>query len=212
LQMQSQEKIKLDRKVQVLLGVTGSVATIKLKPLVEAFLEFAEVKVVCTTASQHFYKKEDVPSSVQIHTDFDEYNTWKQIGDKVLHVELRKWADVYLIAPLSANTLAKLANGLSDNLLTCVARAWDTKKPFLVAPAMNTFMWEHKLTSKHLKDIADLNISTIPPVEKLLACGDKGFGGLAAVDDIVSVVRNLFEYKPCVSYFADTLLVYSVLP
>jgi len=73
-------------------------------------------------------------------------------------------------------------------------------------------MWEHKLTSKHLKDIADLNISTIPPVEKLLACGDKGFGGLAAVDDIVSVVRNLFEYKPCVSYFADTLLVYSVLP
>lgn len=76
---------------------------------------------------------------------------WEKLGDEVLHVELRRWADAYLIAPLSANTLGKLANGLCDNMVTCTARAWDpANKPLVVAPAMNTFMWDHPLTSRHI--------------------------------------------------------------
>lgn len=64
--------------------------------------------------------------------DEDEWHAWKAIGDPVLHIDLRRWADLMVIAPLSANTLAKLAGGLCDNLLTCVVRAWDFDKPLLV--------------------------------------------------------------------------------
>ena len=65
----------------------------------------------------------------------------------MLHIELRKLASILIIAPLSANTMGKIANGLCDNLLTCIARCWDLKRnPFIVAPAMNTMMYEHPIT------------------------------------------------------------------
>ena len=64
--------------------------------------------------------------------DEDDWRSWRAVGDEVLHIELRRWADAVVIAPLSANTLAKAANGLCDNLLTCVVRAWDWQKPLLV--------------------------------------------------------------------------------
>ncbi len=64
--------------------------------------------------------------------DENDWQSWRAVGDEVLHIELRRWADVLVIAPLSANTLAKAANGLCDNLLTCVVRAWDWQKPLLV--------------------------------------------------------------------------------
>src|SRR5213078_3318118 len=78
-----------------------------------------------------------------------------QSSDTVLHIELRRWADLFLIAPLDANTLAKLACGLADNCLTCVWRAWDPERPTLLAPAMNTLMWEHPLTTRHLGQLAE---------------------------------------------------------
>jgi len=76
-----------------------------------------------------------------------------QRDDPVLHIELRRWADMLVIAPLDANTLAKLAHGLADNCLTCVWRAWDPQRPVILAPAMNTLMWEHPLTASHLMTI-----------------------------------------------------------
>src|SRR6185295_16400642 len=77
-----------------------------------------------------------------------------QMGQPVVHIELRRWADLFLIAPLDANTLAKLAAGLADNCLTCVWRAWDPARPIVLAPAMNTLMWEHPLTARHLRQLA----------------------------------------------------------
>lgn len=74
---------------------------------------------------------------------------WRR-DDPVPHIELRRWADVLVFAPLDANTLAKLAAGLSDNLPTCVYRAWDFRRPVVLAPAMNTLMWESPLTARHL--------------------------------------------------------------
>lgn len=65
--------------------------------------------------------------------DDDEWHEWSKVGDPVMHIELRRWADVFVIAPLSANTLAKLANGICDNLITCVARAWDFQRPLVVS-------------------------------------------------------------------------------
>lgn len=81
---------------------------------------------------------------------------------------------MFLIAPLSANTLAKISHGLCDNLLTSVARAWDYNKPMLIAPAMNTFMWDNPLTGEQLKKMESLGAMVISPVIKTLACGDTG--------------------------------------
>src|SRR4029077_9633241 len=83
------------------------------------------------------------------------------------HIELRRWADLLLVAPLDANTLAKLACGLSDNCLTCVARAWDPLRPVVLAPAMNTLMWEHPLTLRHLRQLAS-DAGAPPPGEVAL--------------------------------------------
>ena len=113
---------------------------------------------------------------------------FKTRGDPVLHIELRKWADVLLIAPLDANTLAKLAHGLCDNLLTCIVRAWDGRKPLIVAPAMNTLMYEHPFTQQHLNILRHLQYTVVDPVSKPLACGDVGVGAMAAVDALVDAV------------------------
>lgn len=99
-----------------------------------------------------------------------------------------------VIAPLSANSLAKIVGGFSDNLLLSVVRAWDTNKPIAVAPAMNTLMWEHPVTTKQIK-VLETEWSwfrVLRPVEKLLACGDSGSGAMKEWSTIVSwVVREM---------------------
>ncbi|MGB1595510.1 MAG: flavoprotein, partial [Promethearchaeia archaeon] len=93
------------------------------------------------------------------------------------------------VAPCSANTLAKLANGMSDNLATCCLRAWDPAKPLIVAPAMNTVMWEHPATKLHLDTLQSWGCHIIPPASKTLACNDVGRGALAAEGDILQCVQ-----------------------
>ena len=97
-----------------------------------------------------------------------------------------------IIAPLSANTLAKLSNGLADNLLTCVARAWDFKKPCLIAPAMNTAMWDHPVTSEQIRRLKKWGYIEIPCIEKVLMCNDKGKGAMAEPVTIVDYVEKCF--------------------
>ena len=135
-------------------------------------------------------------------------------GDPVLHIELRRWADLFAVAPLDANTLAKLACGLADNCLTCVWRAWDPDRPVVLAPAMNTLMWEHPLTARHLRQLAadagarppdglgldDLiawvnagcpRLRVVAPQSRQLACGDVGVGAMAAPERIVAASGDL---------------------
>ena len=87
----------------------------------------------------------------------------------------------------------QMANGLCDNLLTCVVRAWDFKKPLLFAPAMNTFMWDSPFTSQHVAVLEGLGAKMIPPISKKLACGDVGSGAMAEVGTIGSAAR--LEYS-----------------
>lgn len=124
-----------------------------------------------------------------------------------MHIELRDWADVVVIAPLSAHTLGKLAHGLCDDTLSCVMRAWDyghgtttrPPKPIVLAPAMNTAMWEHPLTARQLETIQSFwnrkkypenGIHIMVPQVKELACGEVGTGALASVDDIVQAIKS----------------------
>ncbi|XP_073099433.1 phosphopantothenoylcysteine decarboxylase isoform X3 [Elaeis guineensis] len=181
-------------KPRILLAATGSVASIKFESLCRSFSEWAEVRAVATKSSLYFLDKASLPRDVILYTDDDEWSSWKKIGDGVLHIELRKWADIMVIAPLSANTLAKIAGGLCDNLLTCIVRAWDYSKPLYVAPAMNTFMWHNPFTKRHLEVISELGIVLIPPITKRLACGDYGNGAMAEPSMIYNTVR--LSYKP----------------
>ncbi|GAB2269725.1 Phosphopantothenoylcysteine decarboxylase [Dionaea muscipula] len=181
------------RKPRILLAASGSVAAIKFANLCHCFSEWGEIKAVVTAASLHFVDRVAMPKDVVLYTDEDEWSSWRRIGDNVLHIELRRWADVMVIAPLSANTLGKIAGGLCDNLLTCIVRAWDYTKPLFVAPAMNTFMWNNPFTERHLMLIDELGISLIPPVSKRLACGDYGNGAMAEPSVINSTVRLFLE-------------------
>ncbi len=210
----------------ILLGVTGSVAAIKTPALFDALRGAGhQVKVVATQPSLYFFDPLELdPARPQrnpavVVLDEDEWpgradGRKYQRTDEVLHIELRRWADLFLIAPLDANTLAKLAAGLADNCLTCVWRAWEPARPVVLAPAMNTLMWEHPLTLRHLRQLAAdagapaaeplalddtidwinrhfLRLRVVAPQSKLLACGDVGVGALASLGQIVAAVEEL---------------------
>jgi phosphopantothenoylcysteine decarboxylase len=207
----------------VLLGVTGSVAAIYTRELYDDLRRAGhQVKVVATRSALYFFDPALLDPTTPgqrnrdvVVLDEDEWPGAKyERGAPVLHIELRRWADVLVIAPCDANTLAKLALGLCDNCLTCVYRAWDRDKPVVLAPAMNTLMWEHAATARHLCQIAaDVTGRTPPlaeplevcawvnanaaaalrivtPVSKKLACDDVGLGAMAGRDDIVQSVRH----------------------
>ncbi len=187
---------------KVLLGVTGSVAAIYTPQLFADLRQAGHaVKIVATKSAPYFFDPTSIATDSAGRRDKDlvilDEDEWPgaryQRGDPVLHIELRRWADVLLIAPLDANTLAKLALGITDNCLTCVYRAWDRARPVLLAPAMNTRMWEHPATQRHLAQIADdlgAALRLVPPICKQLACDDVGIGAMAARETIVEFVRS----------------------
>jgi phosphopantothenoylcysteine decarboxylase len=186
----------------VLLGVTGSVAAIYTPQLFGDLRQAGHaVKIVATKSAVYFFDAAVIEPTAEglrnkdvVILDEDEWpNERYQRGDPVLHIELRRWADVLLIAPCDANTLAKLALGLTDNCLTCVYRAWDPLRPVILAPAMNTLMWEHPATARHLAQIsADLRgaLRVVPPVSKKLACEDVGVGAMAGREEIIAVLAR----------------------
>ncbi|OXB55498.1 hypothetical protein ASZ78_016469, partial [Callipepla squamata] len=174
-------------KFHVLVGVTGSVAALKLPLLISGLLE---IPGVSRSISKVWIGRVLVVICIPSHLQL-----WKGRSDPVLHIELRRWADLMLVAPLDANTLAKLANGICDNLLTCVVRAWDLHKPLLFCPAMNTAMWEHPITAQQVEQLKGFGYTEIPCVVKKLVCGDEGRGAMAEVWTIVESVRRILEER-----------------
>lgn len=195
-----------DSKITIILGVTGSVAAVKAPELAIKILQEipdAALELILSVGGKHFWDRaasydptswqrlSDFTDRITIHQAQDEWQSWNVLGDPVAHIELRNRAQLLLIAPLSAHTLAKLANGLCDDTLTCVARAWKPEQPMILAPAMNTAMWDHVLTGRQLATVRGFgNVRVIEPVSKLLACGEMGNGALASVDDIVLAVQE----------------------
>ncbi|MEK9186111.1 MAG: flavoprotein [Patescibacteria group bacterium] len=181
--------------MKILLGVTGSVAAKLTSELADKLVNNGlTVRIVATEKSLYFWNSNNIHHLV--YRDCDEWkNKMHEKGSPVLHIQLRDWADLFLIAPLSANSLAKIANGFADNLLTCVARAWDRQKPIVLAPAMNTYMWEHPATSKQLKQIQRWfpKSLVVGPIKKKLACGTVGVGAMAKIETIVKKVKKIGE-------------------
>jgi len=163
--------------MRVLLGITGSVAA-KLDLKLADALKAAghDIMYVFTKSAENFSSLQfssayrgwdDDKQSAEVleecvrkdwWTDDDEfpvkYDNVKEDGSLIIpHIILKDWAEVFLIAPLTANTLAKISNGIADNLLTCIFRAWNMNKPIVLAPAMNTNMWKHPITKKNIWDL-----------------------------------------------------------
>ncbi|CAA7262922.1 unnamed protein product [Cyclocybe aegerita] len=191
----------------VLLITSGSVASIKAPLIVKELLspelppsQYGDVRVqvAATKTSLAFYKKEEVEDvGSKVWTDEDEWTATYKIGDPILHIELRRWADVVLVAPCSANTLSKIAHGSCDNLVTSLMRALSPTTPTYIFPAMNTLMYEHPLTAEHLRIVKELvRYNVVGPIGKTLACGDVGVGAMTEWKDIVQIVVDLFHLSP----------------
>jgi phosphopantothenoylcysteine decarboxylase len=179
--------------MNIVLGITGSVATTVAPKLYHTLVASGHnVEIVATKPAMYFLDP-DFLWSVDIYQD---KNEWPEGGyhrnDPVKHIEFRDWADMLVVAPLTANTLAKMANGIADNFLSCIIRAWPKQKPMILAPAMNTEMWIDPITMTQIHSIYDRFPKTcvVYPVEKKLACGDTGVGAMADIDTIVKMVNN----------------------
>lgn len=186
----------------IILGVTASVAAIKTKQLAEQLSQFANVRIVTTQHAEYFFHADLFAleqMNIPIFRDSDEWPPLAgpyPLGDPILHIEMRRWADGILVAPLAANSLAKVANGFCDNLLTSIIRAWDWQKPIMLCPAMNTFMWDNKPTADQISTLQSWGADIIAPVEKKLACNDIGMGAMAHVEDIVQFVKQRLAKEP----------------
>ncbi|KAG7851201.1 hypothetical protein KL941_000870 [Ogataea angusta] len=185
-----------DDKIHILIGATGSVATIKIPMIIDKLFKLygvdkVSIQLVVTQAAEHFLHGLKISTEVKIWRENEEWSTpMTKPGDPILHVELRKWADIFLIAPLSANTLAKIANGIADNLLTSIIRVWNPAIPIIMAPAMNTLMYTHPITKKHFAVIKEdfKFVEVLKPIEKVLICGDIGMGGMREWSEIVDIL------------------------
>lgn len=155
-----------------------------------------QIRVVLTDKAKQFVNLEEIRHTAEVFLDENEWTMWKNRGDPILHIDLVKWADLFIIAPLDANTLGKMSSGICDNLLTCIARAWDVEKPLLFCPAMNTRMFLHPLTSRQIEDLKDFGYYEIKPIAKTLMCGDTGVGAMQEVSVIANqIVSHLTLVK-----------------
>jgi len=172
---------------KILIGVAGSIAAYKIPALVRLFVKAgAEVKVVMTKDAEHFVtaKTLSVLSKNKVESEFfDEADNWNN------HVKLGLWADVLLIAPATANTIAKMANGLCDNLL--LATYLSARCKTIIAPAMDLDMFQHPSTLRNLEQVTKDGVSIIPAEHGELASGLVGDGRMAEPENIFSYLEKL---------------------
>lgn len=177
---------------RIIVGITGGIAAYKTSFLIrELKKKGAEVKCILTPASSDFIS----PLTISTLSQNPVYqNFWnKESGEWENHVELGMWGDLMVIAPLTANTLAKLANGFCDNLLC--ATYLSAKCPVMVAPAMDLDMYSHPTTDRNLKTIETHGVKVIPAESGFLASGLSGKGRMAEPDTILSHIESFFKNK-----------------
>lgn len=173
----------------ILIGITGGIAAYKICELIRLFKKNgANIKVVVTNSALEFVTKLTLETLSQEPVYIEQFLNENR---KPEHISLCDWADIFLIAPASANTIGKIANGICDNLLTSLACAF--QKQIVFAPAMNTGMWNNSAVQKNIETLKSYKAKFIEPEEGYLACGVNGQGRLADIDKIYKFVCNEFE-------------------
>ncbi len=177
-------------KKRVLVGIGGGVAAYKICEVISTLVKAGiEVRAILTDSAQQFITPLTITTLCR-HPVYTDKDFWAPIHERPLHIQLGEWAEVFLIAPLTANTAGKLALGLADNLLTNTILA--STCPILVAPAMNTAMWEQQSVQQNWAQLQQIErIHSIGPGTGLLACDTVGAGRMAEPDEMVSYIQSL---------------------
>ena len=179
------------RGKNILIGITGGIAAYKVCELIRLFQKNeANVKVVMTPAALEFVTPLTFETLTRDKVFIEQF---ANVEKKPEHIALCDWADVFVIAPATANTIGKIANGIADNLMTSLACAF--KKPFVLAPAMNTGMWENEFVQQNISRLKNAGYKIVEPEEGFLACGTNGTGRLASIEEIYDTVEKLFPEK-----------------
>ena len=175
---------------QIVLGVTGSIAAHRAADLASLLVkQGCAVRVVMTADAQRFITPLPFKtlSRHRVVTDlYDEEEGWQPT-----HIRWADEADLLLIAPATANVIAKLAHGLADDALSCIALALRPEAKVLIAPAMNGKMWQHAATQQNVRELQGRGVEFIGPDSGLLSCGYEGVGRLEPVDSIADRVLSL---------------------
>ena len=176
----------------LVLGVTGSIAAHKAADLASQLAKRGcDVRVVMTADAQRFITPLPFKtlSRHPVVTDlYDEAEGWQPA-----HIRLADEADLLLIAPATANTIAKLAHGIANDALTCIALALNPRAKILIAPAMNGNMWLHPATQQNVKTLQARGVEFLGPDEGLLSCGYEGLGRLWPVEKVAERVLELLD-------------------
>ena len=175
---------------RIVLGVTGGISAYKAAFLVRLLRKNgANVRVVMTQSATKFVTPLTFQalSAKPVHTELLDLNTETAMG----HIELAKWADLILIAPASANFIARYANGFAEDLLSTLCLATDS--PVIIAPAMNQQMWRNQATQENLERINARGITVVGPTAGVQACGDDGPGRMLEPEEIVVCTANIFQ-------------------
>lgn len=180
----------------VVIGVTGGIAVYKALDIISALRKKnVDVRVIMTKHAMEFVNPITFQAISQniVTTDmFEEPKAWE-----IQHISLAKRADVFLVAPATANIIGKVANGIADDMLSTTIMA--TKAKVIFAPAMNTNMYENPIVQENIKKLKNLGYEFIEPSSGRLACGDEGKGKLAPVQNIVDItMSNLYDKKDLV--------------
>lgn len=178
--------------MKVLLGVTGGIAVYKACDLVRRLREDGQqVQVVMTGAATRFV----TPMTFEVLTGRPVATSlWDPSDPSIDHIRLARWPDVIAIAPATANTIGRLAHGLADDLLSTVVLASREDVCVLIAPAMNTAMWDNPLVQRNLEILRAVDggrrYRIVPPTAKTLACGEEGVGALADEAEILAAIEE----------------------
>ncbi|MCX5681204.1 MAG: hypothetical protein NT079_02840 [Candidatus Omnitrophica bacterium] len=181
-------------KKHLLLGVTGSIAAYKACDMIRAFQrQDIDVTVVMTEEAKNFITPLTLASLSRNRVYGEMF--LKDLSDwDIEHVSLAGKADLLLIAPATANVIGKIACGIADDLLSCIAMT--TKAPIVIAPAMNEGMYTNKIVQENMKRLQGHGVHFVNPIKGELACGVIGEGHLAQIDTIVKKVCVLLKNKP----------------
>ena len=175
----------------ILIGITGGIAAYKICGLIRMFKKNgANVKTVVTKSALEFVTPLTLQTLSQEQVYIEQFVTEER---KPEHIALCDWTDIFVIAPASANTIGKIANGICDNLLTSLACAF--QKQIIFAPAMNTGMWNNKAVQKNIQTLKSSGAVFVEPEEGFLACGTDGKGRLADINTIYEKTCECLQDK-----------------
>ncbi|MDA9240285.1 bifunctional phosphopantothenoylcysteine decarboxylase/phosphopantothenate--cysteine ligase CoaBC [bacterium] len=181
------------KEKHILLIISGGIAAVKIPDLIRRLIaQGSRVTPVLTQSSAKFVTPLSIAALARskVYTELFDLTEEAQMG----HIELSRAADLILVAPATAQIIAKMANGMADDLATTLLLATDT--PVMIAPSMNVRMWQHPATQRNLKQLQQDEVQLIDPNDGEMACGEYGPGRMAEVDEILAQVAGFFRNGP----------------